>query len=399
MKHKGIIKLLCAAIFGVFCLSLATSCAEKKPQGIVVGAENFDAYLPLLEGKRVGFVGNNTSVLSDGTHVVDFLQEKGVNVVKAFGPEHGFRGDADAGEHVEDQIDPKTGIPVISLYGKINKPTPEMLSDVDVLVFDLQDVGCRFYTYIYLLQRVMEAGGENNVPVVVLDRPNPNGFYIDGPILEDTCRSGIGMQPMPIVYALTIGELAKLYNGEGWLRDSVTCDLTVIPCLNYDHTMRYSLPVPPSPNLPTDRSINLYASTCFVEGTPMSEGRGTPWPFEVLGSPLIDSNATDFTFTPAPSFGDKNPKQNGVLCYGLDLRQEPEQAQVNLDYIIWAYNNYTDKENFFNHRGFSLRAGNYELEEQIKAGMTPEQIKATWQPGLDSFKQVRKKYLMYPDFE
>ena len=399
MKHKGIIKLLCASIFGVFCLSLATSCAEKKPQGIVVGAENFDAYLPLLEGKRVGFVGNNTSVLSDGTHVVDFLQEKGVNVVKAFGPEHGFRGDADAGEHVEDQIDPKTGIPVISLYGKINKPTPEMLSDVDVLVFDLQDVGCRFYTYIYLLQRVMEAGGENNVPVVVLDRPNPNGFYIDGPILEDTCRSGIGMQPLPIVYALTIGELAKLYNGEGWLRDSVTCDLTVIPCLNYDHTMRYSLPVPPSPNLPTDRSINLYASTCFVEGTPMSEGRGTPWPFEVLGSPLIDSNATDFTFTPAPSFGDKNPKQNGVLCYGLDLRQEPEQAQVNLDYIIWAYNNYTDKENFFNHRGFSLRAGNYELEEQIKAGMTPEQIKATWQPGLDSFKQVRKKYLMYPDFE
>ena len=399
MKHKGIIKLFCAAIFGVFCLSLATSCAEKKPQGIVVGAENFDAYLPLLEGKRVGFVGNNTSVLSDGTHVVDFLQEKGVNVVKAFGPEHGFRGDADAGEHVEDQIDPKTRIPVISLYGKINKPTPEMLSDVDVLVFDLQDVGCRFYTYIYLLQRVMEAGGENNVPVVVLDRPNPNGFYIDGPILEDTCRSGIGMQPLPIVYALTIGELAKLYNGEGWLRDSVTCDLTVIPCLNYDHTMRYSLPVPPSPNLPTDRSINLYASTCFVEGTPMSEGRGTPWPFEVLGSPLIDSNATDFTFTPAPSFGDKNPKQNGVLCYGLDLREEPEQAQVNLDYIIWAYNNYTDKENFFNHRGFSLRAGNYELEEQIKAGMTPEEIKATWQPGLDSFKQVRKKYLMYPDFE
>ena len=372
---------------------------KRNRRGSSWEAENFDAYLPLLEGKRVGFVGNNTSVLSDGTHVVDFLQEKGVNVVKAFGPEHGFRGDADAGEHVEDQIDPKTGIPVISLYGKINKPTPEMLSDVDVLVFDLQDVGCRFYTYIYLLQRVMEAGGENNVPVVVLDRPNPNGFYIDGPILEDTCRSGIGMQPLPIVYALTIGELAKLYNGEGWLRDSVTCDLTVIPCLNYDHTMRYSLPVPPSPNLPTDRSINLYASTCFVEGTPMSEGRGTPWPFEVLGSPLIDSNATDFTFTPAPSFGDKNPKQNGVLCYGLDLRQEPEQAQVNLDYIIWAYNNYTDKENFFNHRGFSLRAGNYELEEQIKAGMTPEQIKATWQPGLDSFKQVRKKYLMYPDFE
>lgn len=399
MKHKFIIKLFCAAVLGVFCWAFSASCAEKKPQGILVGAENMEAYLPLLEGKRVGFVGNNTSVVSDGTHVVDVLREKGINVVKAFGPEHGFRGDADAGEHVADQIDPKTGIPVVSLYGKINKPTPEMLEDVDVLVFDLQDVGCRFYTYIYLLQRVMEAGGENNVPVIVLDRPNPNGFFIDGPILKDTCRSGIGMQPLPITYALTIGELGKLYNGEGWLRDSVTCDLTVIPCLNYDHTMRYSLPVPPSPNLQTDRSVNLYASTCLVEGTPMSEGRGTPWPFEVLGSPLIDSTATDFTFTPAPSFGDKNPKQNGVLCYGLDLREEPEQAQVNLDYIIWAYNNYTDKEKFFNHRGFSLRAGNYELEDQIKAGMSAQEIKATWQPGLDSFKQVRKKYLMYPDFE
>ena len=399
MKHKFIIKLFCAAILGVFCLSLATACADKAPQGIVVGAENTDAYLSLLEGKRVGFVGNNTSVLSDGRHVVDMLREKGVNVVKAFGPEHGFRGDADAGEHVADQVDPKTGIPVVSLYGKINKPTPEMLEDVDVLVFDLQDVGCRFYTYIYLLQRVMEAGGENDVPVVVLDRPNPNGFFIDGPILLDTCRSGIGMQPLPITYALTIGELGKLYNGEHWLRGDVTCDLTVIPCLNYDHTMRYSLPVPPSPNLQTDRSVNLYASTCLVEGTPMSEGRGTPWPFEVLGSPLIDSTATDFTFTPAPSFGDKNPKQNGVLCYGLDLREEPEQAQVNLDYIIWAYNNYTDKDKFFNRRAFSLRAGNYDLEDQIKAGMSAEEIKATWQPGLDSFKQVRKKYLMYPDFE
>lgn len=398
MKHKFIIKLLSAVVLGVFCFSFSTSCA-KKTEGILVGAENFDAYLPLLKDKRVGFVANNTSILGDGTHVVDYLKEKGVNIVKAFAPEHGFRGDADAGEHVEDMVDPKTGIKIVSLYGKVNKPTPEMLEDVDVLVFDIQDVGCRFYTYIYLLQRVMEAGGENNVPVIVLDRPNPNGFFIDGPILLDTCRSGIGMQPLPITYALTIGELGKLYNGEGWLRDSVTCDLTVIPCLNYDHTMRYSLPVPPSPNLPNDRSVNLFASTCLVEGTPMSEGRGTPWPFEVLGSPLIDSTATDFTFTPKPSFGDKNPKQNGVLCYGLDLREEPEQAEVNLDYIIWAYNNYTDKEKFFNRRAFSLRAGNYELEDQIKAGMTPEEIKATWQPGLDSFKQVRKKYLMYPDFE
>ena len=386
MKHKGIIKLLCAAIFGVFCLSLATSCAEKKPQGIVVGAENFDAYLPLLEGKRVGFVGNNTSVLSDGTHVVDFLQEKGVNVVKAFGPEHGFRGDADAGEHVEDQIDPKTGIPVISLYGKINKPTPEMLSDVDVLVFDLQDVGCRFYTYIYLLQRVMEAGGENNVPVVVLDRPNPNGFYIDGPILEDTCRSGIGMQPLPIVYALTIGELAKLYNGEGWLRDSVTCDLTVIPCKNYTHATHYDLPVPPSPNLATAKSIALYPSLCYFEGTPLSEGRGTPWPFEVFGSPLLPE--TGFTFTPESS------KNKGVLCNGVDLREAPDPGCVDLKYVIWAYNNYEKKDEFFK-KFFDTLCGGETIRKQIEAGMTAEEIRATWKPGIDEFMKTRAKYLLY----
>ncbi len=369
---------------------------ENTP--ITPAAERPEEYLHRLRGKRVAFVGNQTSSVR-GQHTLDFLRENGIEVIKIFGPEHGFRDMADDATPVKDKIDTATGLPVISLFGDIEKPTAEHLRDIEVFVYDIQDTGVRFYTYISTLSFIMEAAGEAGIPVVVLDRPNPNGFFIDGPILLDTCRSGIGMQPLPITYALTIGELGNLYNGEGWLRDSVTCDLTVIPCLNYDHTMRYSLPVPPSPNLPNDRSVNLFASTCLVEGTPMSEGRGTPWPFEVIGSPLIDSTATDFTFTPQPSFGDKNPKQNGVLCYGLDLREEPEQAEVNLDYIIWAYNNYTDKENFFNRRAFSLRAGNYELEDQIKAGMTPEQIKATWKEGLDQFKQVRKKYLIYPDFE
>ena len=277
----------------------------------------------------------------------------------------------------------------------MSKPTPEILSDVDVLLFDIQDVGARFYTYINTMQRIMEAGGENNIPVIVLDRPNPNGYYIDGPILKDTCISGIGMQPVPIVYGMTIGEYALMLNGEGWMKNSVKCDLTVIPCKGYTHKSRYSLPVPPSPNLPTDRSVNLFPSTCLFEGTPLSEGRGTDWPFEVFGSPLIDSTATDFTFTPAPNFGDKRPKQRGKVCYGMDLRSEKEQKEVNLDYIIWAYNNYTDKEKFFNHRGFAIRIGNYEVEDQIKAGMSAKEIKKDWKKGIEDFKKIRAKYLIY----
>ncbi len=396
MNYKFTIKLLCAVVLSIFCFSAADAKPKTKAK-IEPGAAQFDMYLPLLKGKRVAFMGNQTSEVN-GVHVVDLLMEKGVNIVKAFAPEHGFRNMADAGEKINDQIDEKTGIPIVSLYGRVNKPTPEMLKDVDVMVFDIQDVGARFYTYIYSMQRLMEAGAENGVPVIVLDRPNPLGYYIDGPVLEDTCTSGIGRNPIPIVYGMTEGELALMMNGEGWLKDGVKCDLTVIPCKNYDHSMRYSLPILPSPNLPTDRSVNLFPSVCFFEGTPLSEGRGTKWPFEVFGSPLIDSTATDFTFTPEPTFGDKRPKQNGKLCYGRDLRNEPEQKEINLEYIIWAYNNYTDKEKFFNHRGFSLRAGNYDLEEQIKAGMSPKDIKKTWQDGLDDFKKKRKKYLIYKDF-
>ena len=394
MNYKYTIKLFALALMGAFC-TLNASAKPSSKEKIIPAADRTELYMPLLKGKRVAFTGNQTSVMADGTHVVDMLVSKGINVVKAFAPEHGFRGTADAGEKVNDMVDEKTGVLIVSLYGKINKPTPELLKDVDVLVFDMQDVGARFYTYINTMQRIMEAGGENGIPVIVFDRPNPNGFYIDGPILQDTCISGIGMQAVPIVYGMTIGEYAKMLNGEGWMKNGVKCDLTVIPCENYTHASRYSIPVAPSPNLPTDRSVNLFPSICFFEGTPLSEGRGTDAPFELFGSPLIDSTSTDFTFTPAPNFGDKRPKQNGKLCYGRDLRGEKEQKEVNLEYIIWAYNNYTDKDKFFNHRGFSLRAGSYELEEQIKAGMSIKDIKKTWQKGINDFKKIRAKYLIY----
>ncbi|MBR4402309.1 MAG: DUF1343 domain-containing protein [Flavobacteriales bacterium] len=397
MSYKVTIKFLCTAFLCAICsLSLLAGSKEEPKKGtdIQPGAAQYDQYLHLLQGKRVAFTGNHTSIVGD-KHLVDILMEKGINIVKAFAPEHGFRGTADAGERVNNEVDEKTGINIVSLYGKMSKPTPEILSDVDVLLFDIQDVGARFYTYINTMQRIMEAGGENNIPVIVLDRPNPNGYYIDGPILKDTCISGIGMQPVPIVYGMTIGEYALMLNGEGWMKKGVKCDLKVIPCVGYTHKSRYSLPVPPSPNLPTDRSVNLFPSTCLFEGTPLSEGRGTDWPFEVFGSPLIDSTATDFTFTPAPNFGDKRPKQRGKVCYGMDLRSEKEQKEVNLDYIIWAYNNYTDKEKFFNHRGFAIRIGNYEVEDQIKAGMSAKEIKKDWKKGIEDFKKIRAKYLIY----
>jgi len=397
MNIKNILKTICLS--ALLSGSIAVS-AQKAAKPIVTGADQTAVYLKMLKGKKVGFVGNQTSVMSDekNTHVVDYLVSKGVNLVKVFAPEHGFRDMAAAGAKISDGVDPVTGVPVVSLYGKNYKPSKEMLEDLDVIVYDIQDVGCRFYTYISTMAYVMEAAAENGKKVIILDRPNPNGQYIDGNILDTAYRSFVGMHPVPIVYGMTAGEYAKMVNGEGWLKNGVKCDLTVIPCKNYDHSMRYSLPILPSPNLPTDRSVNLFPSVCFFEGTPLSEGRGTKWPFEVFGSPLIDSTATDFTFTPEPTFGDKRPKQNGKLCYGRDLRNEPEQKEINLEYIIWAYNNYTDKEKFFNHRGFSLRAGNYDLEEQIKAGMSPKDIKKTWQDGLDDFKKKRKKYLIYKDF-
>lgn len=387
---------------------LLTGCAPQPAKGPAIpAADRPELYLPLLEGKRVALVSNQTAVLQDGSHLIDLLVKSGVNVVKILAPEHGFRDLADDGAVISNVVDQKTGIPVLSLYGgETKRPKPEILQDIDILLFDIQDVGCRFYTYINTLQHIMEAGAENDIPVMVLDRPNPNGFFIDGPVLEPDLKSGIGYQPVPCVYGMTIGEYAQMLNGEGWNENGAQCDLTVIPLKDYDHNTRYSLPVLPSPNLPNDRAVNLFGSLCLFEGTSLSEGRGTTSPFQLFGGPDIDSTKTYFWFVPNPSFGSLKSKNFGEKCWGLDLRNAPEQAQVNIDWLLWAYENCTDKEHFFlndkpekGSRDFAIRVGNYELEKQIKAGMTTQQIKATWQPAIEKFKEIRKKYLIYPDFE
>ena len=288
---------------------------------VTVGAERFQLYSELLKGKNVGVVANQTSFLEkEQQHLVDFLISKGISVKKVFAPEHGFRGTADAGEHVKDGIDSKTGIPLISLYGSNKKPTQGQLKGIDVLIFDIQDVGARFYTYISTLHYVMEACAESGIPVIVLDRPNPNGHYIDGPILEKEHQSFVGMHPIPIVHGMTMGEYAKMINGEGWLENKIQCELKVIPMENYDHKKEYSLPIKPSPNLPNDKAINLYPSLCFFEGTLLSEGRGTEMQFQIYGAPFLPKEKYPFTFTPKPNEGSKSPKFNGQICFGEDLR-------------------------------------------------------------------------------
>lgn len=401
MRIKPIILFLAAAVLSIGCR------AQMTGGPAVPAADRPELYLHLLEGKRVAFTSNQTALLRDGSHLIDFLTEKGINVVRIFAPEHGFRDLADDGAVINSAVDKKTGIPVISLYGgDTKKPKPEHLRDVDVLLFDIQDVGCRFYTYINTMQHIMEAGAENNIPVIVFDRPNPNGFFIDGPVLEPEAKSGIGYQPVPCVYGMTIGEYALMLNGESWMENGAECDLTVIPLANYGHNTRYSLPVLPSPNLPNDRAVNLFGSICLFEGTSLSEGRGTTSPFQLFGGPDIDSTKTYFWFVPNPSFGSMKSKNFGKKCWGLDLRNAPEQAQVNIDWLLWAYENSTNKENFFlgdnpetGSRSFAIRAGTYELQRQIEAGMTAAEIKATWQPGIEKFKEIRKKYLLYKDFE
>src|SRR5690554_4777220 len=297
-----------------------TTHADKD---ILMGAEQFDLYAKHLNGKNVAVVANQTSFLqNENLHLVDFLISKELTVNKVFAPEHGFRGTADAGEHVKDGIDSKTGVPLISLYGSNKKPSPEQLKGIDVLIFDIQDVGARFYTYISTLHYVMEACAESGIPVIVLDRPNPNGHYIDGPILEKEHQSFVGMHPIPIVHGMTMGEYAKMINGEGWLENKIQCELTVIPMENYDHKKEYSLPIKPSPNLPNDKAINLYPSLCFFEGTLLSEGRGTEMQFQIYGAPFLLKEKYPFTFTSNPNEGSKSPKFKDQLCYGKDLRKE-----------------------------------------------------------------------------
>ena len=358
------------------------------------GAENIESYLPLLKDKRVGIVTNQTGILSKEKHLVDFLIEQNINLQKIYAPEHGFRGTADAGELIVDGKDTKTNLPIISLYGNNKKPKPEQLEGIDVLVFDLQDVGARFYTYISSLHYVMEACAENNIPLLVLDRPNPNGTIIDGPILEKEHKSFVGMHEIPVLHGMTIGEYAKMINGENWLKDSLQCNLTVIPCLNYAHDMKYSLPVKPSPNLPNDQSINLYASLCFFEGANVSLGRGTEKQFQIYGSPFLPESEFDFSFTPQPNFGAKDPVHNGKLCFGEDLTEIRKVHRLELKWLLKAYENTTDKTVFFNDF-FTKLAGTKKLREQIETGMTEKEIRKTWQEGLEQFKEVRKKYLIY----
>jgi uncharacterized protein YbbC (DUF1343 family) len=366
--------------------------AEINNAVIKTGADNYEKYLPLLKDKKVGIVTNQTGILSDKTHVVDFLLEKKITVQTIFAPEHGFRGTADAGEHIVDGKDPKTGLPIISLYGDNKKPKPEQLSGIDVMIFDLQDVGARFYTYISSLHYVMEACAENNIQLIVFDRPNPNGSIVDGPLLEKEFTSFVGMHPIPLLHGMTIGEYAQMVNGEKWLKDGAQCKLTIIPCVNYSRTMPYILLVKPSPNLPNDQSINLYASLCLFEGTNVSMGRGTEKQFQIYGSPYLTK--TNFSFTPKPNFGAKDPLYNGKECFGEDLTAYPKLKQLELKWLIKAYQNTSDKTKFFN-AFFTKLAGTKKLQQQIESDVSEAQIRKTWQKDLEAFKKMRTKYLIY----
>jgi uncharacterized protein YbbC (DUF1343 family) len=371
---------------------------EKK---IITGAEQTGQYLPLLANKTVAIVANQTSLINK-THLVDSLASLKIKIKCVFAPEHGFRGDAGAGEEIKNNIDPKTNIPIISLYGNHLKPSKEDLQNVDWVIFDIQDVGARFYTYISTLQYVMEACAENNIPLIILDRPNPNGYYIDGPVMEKKFTSFVGMNPIPIVHGLTVGEYAQMLVGEKWLKDSLPCKLKIIKCINYDHSSFYSLPVNPSPNLPTMTSVYLYPSLCLFEGTIISVGRGTSYPFEVIGYPGFKEG--DFSFKPVTIPGvAKNPPYENTECRGFDLREFGEEYVKNYKglYLFWLkafYESAPDKTKFFTDF-FNKLAGTEELQQQIKDGWSEEKIKESWKPGLNKYKQVRKKYLLYKDFE
>ena len=394
---------------------------------IVVGANQTEKYLPLLNGKKVGIVANQTSVIfkvnekelatsqkaprNDAyTHLVDSLISLKLNVTNIFVPEHGFRGKADAGEIVIDGVDSKTGIPIISLYSANKKPKLEQLketkkyetdietgvSKIDIMVFDLQDVGARFYTYISTLHYVMEACAEANIPMLILDRPNPNGHYIDGPILEPEHKSFVGMHPVPVVHGMTIGEYAQMINGEKWLENGIQCDITVIPVKNYTHETQYNLPIKPSPNLPNDVAINLYPSLCFFEGTNVSAGRGTDKQFQVFGSPFLNTEMFPYTFefTPQPNEGAKYPKHQDKLCYGMDLSQTKQLNRLDLNYLIEAYQATENKEDFFNDF-FTKLAGTKKLQEQIESRHTAYELKKNWVRGLQAYDEMRQAYLIY----
>lgn len=356
-------------------------------------------YFDKLKNKKIGILTNQTGVIRSDkatenydTSIVDYLLANGISVKKIYAPEHGFRGNADAGELIKDGKDTKTGLPIISLYGNSKKPSKEHLAGIDVMLFDLQDVGARFYTYISSLHYLMEACTENNIPVIVLDRPNPNIGIIDGPTLEMENKSFVGMHPIPAMHGMTIGEYAQMINGEKWLNKGIQCDLTVVPNANYTRSQAYALPVPPSPNLPNQKAINLYASLCFFEGTNVSSGRGTDLQFQVYGSPFLTN--MPYQFTPKPNAGAKDPMNNGKLCFGENLSKIPNVEELEIKWLLNAYQNSKEKNKFFNNFFIKL-AGTKTLKEQIIAGKSEKEIRATWQSGLETFINKRKPYLIY----
>ena len=398
IKNLVLIKLI---IFGIVCLTSTKISAQTNNQQencYKPAADRPELYLKLLKNKNIAVVANQTSLLADKTHLVDFLVKNNIKIKEIFAPEHGFRGNADAGEHVKNGIDTKTRLPIVSLYGDNKKPKAEQLQGVDLILFDIQDVGVRFYTYISTLSYVMEAAAENNIEVIVLDRPNPHDGYTDGPVLKEKWTSFVGLHKVPVVYGLTIGEYGKMVNGEKWLKNGVQAKYTIIPMLNYHKKQRYPISEKPSPNLPNDQSINLYPSLCFFEGTQVSIGRGTDFPFQVFGSPWLKNHP--FKFTPKPNFGAKDPFLNGKICNGEDLRNYPEiKEKLDLSFVINAYKNFDKKsqEFFLKNLWFDTLAGTDELRKQIISGKSEEEIKNSWKQDLQNFEKIRTKYRIYQD--
>lgn len=373
---------------------------EKTDADIRTGAERTEVWLPMLQGKSVAIVANHTSMIGK-THLLDTMLKSGIRVKKVFAPEHGFRGMAANGQQVASTKDPKTGLPIVSLYGEHKKPTTKDLKGIDVVVFDIQDVGVRFYTYISTLTYVMEACAEQKKKMIVLDRPNPNGYYVDGPVLEPEFKSFVGLHPVPVVHGMTVAEYARMVNDEGWLTGGIKCDLSWVSCEGYTHADWYQLPIAPSPNLPNMTAVYLYPSLCFFEGTVVSVGRGTDFPFQVIGHP--DMKQAPFTFTPSPKTGAPDPLYNGKLCYGHDFRDFAlmyvrDYRKLYLFWLMGAYKDMPDKANFFNPF-FEKLAGTAEFRKQIIANTSEDDIRKRWEPALVKYKLIRKKYLLYPDFE
>ena len=385
-------------LFVLTLLSCRNQSSTQAQTPISVGAQQTGRYLPLLKNKNIGIVANQTTVIfkEDGyTHVVDSLLSLNIAVKKVFAPEHGFRGTADAGEYVKDGVDAGSGVPIVSLYGANKKPSAQALDGLELIIFDVQDVGARFYTFLSTLHYMMETCAKLGITVLVLDRPNPNGHYVDGPILDLNYSSFVGVHPVPIVHGMTVGEYAMMINGEGWLTDGIQCDLKVIPVENYTHQTAYALPIKPSPNLPNAKAINLYPSLCLFEGTNVSMGRGTALQFQIFGSPFLDHPDYVYEFTPKPNVGAKYPVHEAKICKGLNLKNHSDLSQIELNWVIDAYQNTENKADFFNPF-FTKLAGQKLLQEQIESGWTATQIRASWKLGLERYKQLRAPYLLYP---